>query len=113
MKVNERATEKISDKHEVYQKILNVPAPFCALLYSGKARYLPVVTKLNNEKCQNQRMNNVNFLHRNLPSSPMVFSSFRILSIQALRNNSVEEELPVNYDNRSILSPVVINMTGD
>lgn len=89
--------ENVTVTNGVDHNIWIVPALFRARRYLNDARYLSGDTTTNSERWENRRQNIFKFLQSKSPSPPTEFSSFRFLSIQALRNIFVREKLLVHY----------------
>lgn len=89
--------EMVIDKDEVEYKVSLVPALFCTMQYMNDAKYLPRDTTRETGRRLEPRDNSLPFCNLNHRYGLELWLLFRSLSVQALCNIALGEELRGRY----------------
>lgn len=92
--------DKVFDKSWNECKVWIVPASFCSMRYIPVVRYLEEETTLEDNSFEKPKENNAQLLQVTFLLSSKDFISFVMLSVQLLRNSTLDKELVVYYDNK-------------
>lgn len=99
-KLDNELPEKTMDKDRVQHNVGLVPVPFYGMRYINDAGYLRDDSTQKAERLNKRSVNSVQLSQDRSPSSPEQFSIFRILSVHALRDIALSEELLIYYGNK-------------
>lgn len=89
--------ERVTDKKGIERKVWRLKALFCAMQYINDASYFLGDNTLEIEGVNKPRENNVQVLQSRSPSFSKDFSSYNVLSVQALHNTPLGEYLFSDY----------------
>lgn len=89
--------EKVMEKEWINHKFCIVPAQFCAMCRVNDASCLQADITLKTETLNKPKECGVQFLQSRTSSLPEYFSSYRIITVYALCNNALREQLLLHY----------------
>lgn len=92
--------EKEAEKNVLEDRAQNIPAPFCAMRCAKDSMSWACGATLEAEQLKRSRENNVHCSEGTYSLSPVAFTGFRIVIVQALRKISLGKELLKPYRNK-------------